>query len=68
MIRPNPFLKMNVAEKLASLLIHPHRPPQNRFGEMNHSIIQTATYCFNSLLVVAPPLGPSCRTQEVDQP
>jgi hypothetical protein len=37
--RPNPFLKMNAAEKLASLLIPtPHRPPPNRFGKVNHSI------------------------------
>src|SRR5215469_12797859 len=34
MIRPNPFLKIDVAEKLASLLIPTaHRQPPNRFGE-----------------------------------
>jgi hypothetical protein len=44
-------LKMNVAEKLASLRIPTlHRPPPNRFGQVNHSIRQTATYFFNSLL------------------
>src|SRR5262245_39312695 len=34
MIRPNPFLKIDVAEKLASLLIPtPHAQSPNRFGE-----------------------------------
>ena len=53
MIRPNPFLKIDVAEKLASLLIHPASPNLRIASEkVNHSISQTATYFLNSLLEV----------------
>jgi hypothetical protein len=52
MIRPNPLLKIDVAEKLASLLIPTPPSPNLRITseKVNHSISQTATYFFNSLL------------------
>jgi len=51
MIRPNPFLKIDVAEKLACLFIPPRIANLRIASEkVNHSISQTATYFFNSLL------------------
>ena len=53
MIRPNPLLKIDVAEKLASPLIPtPHQQLNLQIisEKVNHSISQTATYFFNSLL------------------
>jgi hypothetical protein len=51
MIRPNPLLKIDVAEKLASpLILIPHHLPSEFASEkVNNSTSQTATYCFNSL-------------------
>jgi len=41
---------MNAAEKLASLLIPTRIAHLHRFGEVNHSISQTAPLLFNGLL------------------
>ena len=63
MTRPNPPLKIDVAEKLASPLIPAphHLTSENDSEKVNHSASQTATYFFNSLLGVREGGSRSCR-------
>ena len=52
MIRPNPRLKIDVAEQLARPLVPAahHPPPESHRSQVNHSPGRTASHFFNSLL------------------